>query len=186
VKKFAAILLLGILMFNWIGYRFITSYLEDRSNTQLNARLDQNIYDESDLVSVKIPNNLPYTNNKDFQRISGQIQIAGIAYNYVKMRVCSDFVEFLCIPNHDLTHMQTSKDEFFKLVNDLQQGNQQKKSENHPGTSKNFSLDFYTTINHLIQVNAPAMLADQGSFHNYASLIPSCYTPTAEQPPDIA
>ena len=184
MKQFAAILLLGILMFNWVGYRFLTSYLEERANAQLNARLDQHSYDESDLISIKIPNNLPYTNNKDFQRVNGQIQIAGITYNYVKMRVCSDFVEFACIPNHDLTHMQSSKDEFFKLVNDLQQGNQQKKSDNHPTNSKNFSLDLYTT-NDLVEVNAPAVVADF-SFQDYSSLIPSCFRPTAEQPPEIA
>ena len=185
MKKFAAILLLGILMFNWLGYRFLTSYLEGRANAQLNARLDQNNYNESDLVSVKVANNLPYTNNKDFQRVTGQIRIAGITYNYVKMRVSSDFVEFLCIPNDELTHMQSSKDEFFKLVNDLQPGNQQKKSDNHPGATKNFSLDSYT-VNDLIQVNAPALAKDQDSFQDYSSLIPSCYRPTADQPPEIA
>ena len=185
MKRFAAILLLGILMFNWIGYRFVTTYLEERSNAQLNARLDLNNYNESDLISIKVANNLPYTNNKDFQRVNGQIRIAGNIYNYVKMRVCSDFVEFLCIPNSDLTHMQSSKDEFFKLVNDLQQGSQQKKADNHPGASKTFSVDSYT-INDLIQVNAPETVANKGSFQDYTSLIPSCYTPTAEQPPEIA
>lgn len=184
MKKTAAILLLGILLFNWVGYRFITTYLENRSNAQLNANLDQNNYNESDLVSIKVPNHLPYTNNKDFQRVNGQIEIAGIQYNYVKMRICSDYVELLCIPNNDLTHMQSSKAEFFNLVNDLQQNGPQKKTDSHPGSSKSFSLDSYT-VSDLVQISSPSSSEAQNAYQDYSFLIPSFYSPTAEQPPEI-
>jgi hypothetical protein len=184
LKKTAAILLLGILLFNWVGYRFITTYLENRADSQLNALLDGNNYTEGDLVSIKVPNNLPYTNNKDFQRVNGQIELAGIQYNYVKMRVCTDYVELLCIPNNDLTHMKSSKAEFFNLVNDLQQNNTQKKTDSHPGSSKNFSIDSYT-ISDLIQITSPSYAEDQKGYQDFSFLIPSWYRPTAEQPPEI-
>ena len=98
MKKTAAILLLGILTFNWVGYRYLLSYLEDRANTAFNSRLDSDNYDESDLISIKVANNLPYTNAKKFERVNGQIEIAGVQYNYVKIKVSADSLELLCIP----------------------------------------------------------------------------------------
>ena len=184
MKKTAAILLLGILTFNWVGYRFLTSYLEDRSNTAFNSRLDSDNYDESDLISIKVANNLPYTNAKKFERVNGQIEIAGVQYNYVKIKVSSDSLELLCIPNHDVTKMQASKDEFFKQVNDLQHNGQGKKGDSHPGASKNFSPDTYT-INDLLLLNHPVSTIGADTFGNYSFLIPSVNTPTAEQPPEI-
>jgi hypothetical protein len=184
LKKTAAILLLGILLFNWVGYRFLTSYLEDKTNQQFNAQLDNNNYDESDLISIKVVNHLPYTNSKEFERVNGQIEIAGIQYNYVKMRVAADSLELLCIPNHEVTKMQASKDEFFKLVNDLQRNSQDKKTDNHSGASKIFSIDFYTTQD-LLSLDHPDLSAISRIFQHYSFLIPSCYSPIAEQPPDI-
>lgn len=184
MKKTAAILLLGILMFNWVGYRFLTSYLENKVNQQLDASIDQNNYEESDLISIKVVNNLPYTNSKDFQRVNGQIEIAGIQYNYVKMRVAADSLELLCIPNQGATKMNAAKDEFFKLVNDLQHNGQGKKSDAHPGASKNFSVDSYT-VNDLAMLSHPAALPAEKAYSFYSFLIPSCYSPIAEQPPEV-
>jgi len=184
VKKTAAILLLGILTFNWLGYRFLTSYLEDRTNTAFNNRLDSDNYNESDLISIKVANNLPYTNAKKFERVNGQIEIAGVQYNYVKIKVSADSLELLCIPNHDITQMQSSKDEFFKLVYDLQHNGQGKKSDSHPGASKNFSPDTYT-VNDMFSLNHPGSTDGTCSFGNYSFLIPSNSTPAAEQPPEI-
>jgi hypothetical protein len=184
LKKIAAILLLGILLFNWMGYRFLTSYLEERVNQQLDARLDNNNYDESDLISIKVANNLPYTNSKEFERVSGQIEIAGIQYNYVKIKVAADSLELLCIPNHDVTRMRASKDEFFRQVNDLQRNSQGKKADNHSASSKSFSVDSYTA-NDMLSLDHPDFTNVGKAYQLYSFFLPSCYSPIAEQPPDI-
>jgi hypothetical protein len=184
VKKTAAILLLGILAFNWVGYRLLSTWLESNANTALNSRIDAENYDASELISIKVANNLPYANAKAFERISGQIEIAGIQYNYVKIRVTNDSLELLCIPNHDATKAKESKDDFFKRVNDLQQNNQGKESNSHPGATKNFSPDTYT-MNDLVLLQHPTMETGTDLFGNYSFLIPFSFTPTAEQPPEF-
>ena len=183
MKKTAAILLLGVLLFNWVGYRFLTSYLEERATAQMNARLDENQYDESELITVKIPNNLPYTNFKQFQRMSGVIEIAGVQYNFVKVKVTSDSVELYCIPNHDLTKVQQTKNDFFKLNNDLQQNNQGKKSNNQQA-AKSFSPDLYT-MTETAALRHPGAAVAGILFADYTWTIPSSCTSTAEQPPEL-
>ena len=172
-------------MFNWVGYRFLTSYLENKSNLALNAQLDADNYNEADLISIKVANNLPYTNAKKFERVNGQIEIGGVQYNYVKIKVSSDSLELLCIPNHDVTNLKASKAEFFKLVNDLQPNGQGKKGESNSGASKSFSPDTYA-VNELFTLHHPAAMAEVDMFGEYAFFIPAGNAPTAERPPQLS
>jgi hypothetical protein len=141
------------LLFNWAGYQLFTSYIESKKNTELETQLDENRYDDSQLIAVKIPvTSLPYYNNsKSFERTDGQIEIAGIEYNYVKRRIYKDSLELLCIPNKAAMQLHSAKDDFFKLVNDLQYG-QTKKTNSHKDSYKNLSLDNYT-VNDFFKLN---------------------------------
>ena len=144
MKRIAAILFLGMLLFNWVGYRFFVSYMDNRNNARLEAQFDNNEYNESELISFKVPaTHLSYYNNSSsFERMDGQIEINGIAYKYVKRRLYNDSVELLCIPNTASMHLQNARDEFFKITNDLQNTGQSKKSSSH-SESKFFSVDCY-------------------------------------------
>ena len=185
MKRIAAILLLGILLFNWCGYQLLTSFMENSADHQLKAQLDGNNYKESELISIKVPaENLGYyINSKQFQRVNGQIEINGTQYNYVKRRLYNDSVEMLCIPNHTAMQIKTAKDEFFKLVNDLQHPGQGKKSDSHPGSYKSFSIDYYT-VNDLFNMNDLYFTTSERSAH-YIFYASSSHKLTTEQPPDF-
>ena len=185
MKRIASILLLIVLLFNFIGYRLVSSYMENKANNQLEAKLDNNDYDDSQLISLKIPvTHLSYYNNSSqFERVDGQIEVNGVQYKYVKRRIYNDSVELLCIPNQTAMSLRSAKDEFFKLVNDLQQTGQSKKSDPH-SSSKNFSVDNYT-LNELLTINHFSTgLSGQNRF-DFSVDIASRYFPTAEQPPEI-
>ena len=81
-KKTVAILLLTLFLFNWVGYRLLTSLIEAGADNHLQAKLDDNDYDESQLVSVKTPvSHLSYYNiDPAFESIKCIIEIAGILY----------------------------------------------------------------------------------------------------------
>lgn len=129
LKKIASILLLCILFFNWYGYRILSDILQNQSDTKLEAKLDRNDYDESQLIELRVPINLPYHNDwKDFERYNGSIEIDGVHYNYVKRKVERGELVLLCLPNDEKQHLQSARDQFFKLVNDLQQPASGKKS----------------------------------------------------------
>jgi len=185
VKRVAAILLLVILFFNWLGYRFLTSLLEDKANTNLESRLDDNNYNESELVSIKIPTqHLAYYNNsKTFERVDGEIEISGIQYKYVKKRLYNDSLEYLCIPNNDVNKLRTARDEFFKLVNDLQLNGQGKKSSSHSNNSKNFIAD-YDFEEYALNIDVfRQIITIEYAFDR--SGLSHCFIPVAEQPPDF-
>ena len=88
MKRIAAILLLGLLLFNWIGYEFYTAILQDHADKTMIANLDENNYTDADLISIKVPavHLSSYVNSKEFQRVDGKIEIKGVQYNYVKRR----------------------------------------------------------------------------------------------------
>jgi hypothetical protein len=185
VKRLAAILLMGILFFNWYGYQLLTQYWQQRADHRLEARLDRNEYDESQLLRVKIPiTSLSYYNTSNsFERVDGQIDIGGVRYQYVKRRMFKDSLELLCIPNETAMKLQQVKNDFFRQVNDLQQQNQEKKTPSSP--NKDLSKDYQPTAMHIAVPDALAALAPVQGVYTYPYL-PANYSPTAEIPPDQA
>jgi len=65
LKKIVAILLLAVLVFNWIGYRFIYNYFERQSVIALQTILDDELYNDDALISIKVPLSMPYGPNSD-------------------------------------------------------------------------------------------------------------------------
>jgi len=177
---------MGILFFNWYGYRLLTTWLEVKADHQLEARLDQNSYDESQLVSIKVPStHLSYYNSStQFERVNGQIEIEGVRYKYVKRRLFNDSLELLCIPNHTAMRLANVKNEFFKGVNDIRQDNgQSKKSDSTPGSSKNIASTDYYTVNDFFVLGNLYFTHLPRPFDRAATISTSVLA-TDEQPPD--
>jgi hypothetical protein len=184
-KHTLAILLLGIMLFNWCGYKFFIAAIENRETNKLEARIDENNYDESSLISIKIPcTALPYySNSKSFEPTEGRIEIAAVEYNYVKRRIYNDSLELLVIPNQAAMHLHSAKDAFFRLVNDLQSA-QTKKTNSHNEKSKSFSLDNYI-LDNLFALNS-VYLALSKDHLPYLEEISPDISSTDEHPPDSA
>ena len=102
----ATILFLTIVLVNLVGYRWLTGYLQNRANNELEVRLDSRQYDDDDLISIKTPLNLPYYSSTAFERVSGELFVKGVIYKYVKRRVYNDTLEVLCIRDQNETSRQ--------------------------------------------------------------------------------
>ncbi len=186
MKRIAAIILLSLLLFNWVGYELYTAVLQAHADKTMVASLDQNKYSDADLISIKVPAThlSSYVNSKEFQRVDGQIEINGVQYNYVKRRFLEDSLELLCIPNQTATSLQTAKNEFFKLVNDLQHPGQSKKSDQHNSSFKGFSAEYYSNTGVFAMQDLTGVR--QKATDHYLLQIPSVYLTRAGQPPDLA
>lgn len=184
MKRLAAILLLGIFSFNLFGYRLVASFLESRENQKMELALDVNDYNDDELISIKQPTNLPYyQNSKAFQRVDGEIEIAGIYYKYVKCRIYNDSLELLCIPNKSKMQIQAAKADFSKLASDFQQSSNKKKG----GTE---SKSFQKTLSEYEEMQAsvafkPVAAAQLHYDRNY-NFVNTLFSGTVEQPPDLA
>jgi len=185
MKRIAAILLLGILTFNWYGYKLLSSYLENRADRQLEANLDQDRYDESQLISIKVPaSHLSYYNSAtQFERVDGKIEVGGVQYKYVKRRLLNDSLELMCIPNHNAMKLQTARNQFFQLVNDIQQHNGQQGKKSGHSTSKSFSPTDYETVSSL-SVSQLDYTIKPPMFRDQTPTLSSSHHLTIEQPPD--
>ncbi|MBN8837999.1 MAG: hypothetical protein J0I09_12120 [Sphingobacteriia bacterium] len=185
MKKIVAILLLAVLLFNWVGYRFIYNYFENRSEKAFQAILDKDDYNESDLVSIKVPLSLPYgPNSEKFEKVKGEVDINGISYQYVKRRFYKDSLELYCIPNHEKTGIKNARDEFFKMANDIVSLNTAKKSSNtNQHKAVKLSVDDFTKQNSFEDTYI-ALAFSLINFPHRASAIASQYLQAIDQPPE--
>jgi len=123
LRKIAAILLLAILVFNWVGYRVLTYYLQNKSDSHLQAKIDVDDYAPSDLVELRIPLSLPYMTSWDnFERYDGEIEVNGIHYKYVKRKIVNDSLVLLCLPDVNKTKMEKLNDAYLKNMHNLPSG----------------------------------------------------------------
>jgi hypothetical protein len=184
LKKIASILLLSLLLFNWVGYRLLTQYLESSVNERLVARIDLNDYNESELIEMRVSLNLPYQNDQaEFERVNGEIEINGKHYNYVKRRIENGQLVVMCIPNQDKTRIENSRDDYFKLINDLQQNGDAKKTEKSSSTAFKALFSEYSAVVNNWSVNPPVEPSSQPG-NTDSRLISSLFYLIPGQPPE--
>lgn len=159
--------------------------MQDKVSDQLEARLDKNLYDESQLVELKIPMHLPYqTNWSSYQRYDGEIEVDGMMYKYVKRKVANDTLYVMCIPNTKKMHLETAKNDFFKMSNDLQTDNSKKSGDSKTISFKSLQgeYDAYSfQLSALLNINTSCNLWQAG---NSKKLLSSPHL-SPEQPPDL-
>ena len=184
MKRLVAILLVSVLLFNWFGYRVLSDIIEHQADLVLEQRLDNSDYDESQLIEIKVPIDLPYqTNWKEFERVDGEIEVDGIHYKYVKRMVYNDSLILLCLPHESKMRLQSARDEFFKLVNDLQNPSQNNKSDKgNPVSAKNLVTEYYSSQNNWSIPKLTALFFQ--CYMDHSSRLASGFTISTEQPPD--
>jgi hypothetical protein len=122
VKQLIAIVLIGILAYNLGGYQLYYHFAEQNTNETIQAKIEKEDYETEDLVSYKFSaKQLPYyTNSKHYEVANGEVEVNGMIMTYVKKRIFKDSIEYMCLPNQAKTNLRTAREDFFKMVNDLQ------------------------------------------------------------------
>jgi len=131
LKKIAAILLLSLMIFNLAGYRWLFSAIEKNATADLEQKIAAGKYSDEQLVEIRIPLNMPYYTDKDYETVYGETDWNGEHYRYVKRKVSENTLYLLCLPNKEKTSIVKVKNEFTKTVNDIpgnEQGSPQKSS----------------------------------------------------------
>ena len=182
MKKIASIFLLGILLFNWFGYRLVIGYWQERTQSDLEARLDVDDYDESQLITVKIPvTHLSYYNTSPaFERVNGSVDIGGVQYKYVKRRLYNDSLELVCLPDQGAMKLGATANDFYRVTNGLQ-ANTGKRAGGHSLPVKNLVVDPYLLLENLVPgAPSPVSLPVRAIFTCY---FPSLFPVIDERPP---
>ena len=184
MKKLAAILLLAIFAFNLFGYKLWSYFAEKQAYVQLTQALDNNEYNDDDLLLVTKPVNLPYYNNTtDFTSAEGETEINGVYYRYVKYRINNNQLEMLCLPDNKKTKIRNAKNNYFSLTADVEKKSDGKGTPAKSNSLKNSFTDFEeNTISTISIYNNAA--ASSYSFYKAPPAGLLCKT-VAEQPPEF-
>ena len=173
-----------ILLVNLVGYRFIVDYMQKRSDEKLEVRFDHNEYNESQLIEIKIPVNMPYqTSWSEYERYDGEVEMDGISYKYVKRKLCNDTLYLKCIPNTQRMQLQAAKNDIFKNNNDIAQNSSNKSDHSKSVTLKKLISEY---DEHSFLFKLYVLPATQSLFGLYLQkrIITSIHI-FPEQPPDF-
>ena len=183
LRKIAAILLICLLLFNWYGYRFVTNYLQKKADSQLEARLDVNDYDESQLIELRVELNIPYQYSwSNFERHSGEIELNGKIYAYVKRKIEDGYLVLKCIPNDVKQEIEKADNILFTVNNGLDQEHNGKNNSPLNSIFKSFFSDYDSDFSNYY-LNALQDISNK-SLPAVSSLFNSIYLPVSEQPPE--
>lgn len=186
LKKLAAIFLFALFLFNITGYKIIFFYAQKQSDARLETSLDKNLYDEADLIAITVPLSLPYQNDqKEFDRVNGEISFNGKIYKYVKRRIAEGNLVLLCLPDYNKMRLKKEKEDFYKDVNSFAQNNGSKKQENSKGNSFKNVLSDYDQVHYQSEVALFGVHLSHKFLKHDCSLSAAPHS-SPEQPPEKA
>ena len=172
-----------MLAFNWMGYRMLTGFMESKADIALETKIENSDYDESSLIEIRVPLNAPYLseNSTEFERYDGELELDGVHYKYVKRKIVDGELVLLCLPNKSKTELQNSREEFFKLVNDL--NHNQNKSKNSTSVYKSVTTE-YKKENNAWAISCPT-LENITYFNTFKASVAEGFKYIPEHPPKI-
>lgn len=139
MKKIFAIAMLALFLFNMGGYQLLFQYVIYRSDVAISNQINNNKYQSTDLVDIKIPVHLNIQDWADYQPISGQIKDGATCYNYAELKMTKDTLYLKCIQNTDKAKLISAKIIYTKQLNDIPTN---KKAHNVPVKKANTLSDY--------------------------------------------
>ncbi len=117
--------------------------MEQKAELQQEARIDNNQYEESQLIEVRVALDVPYQNNQtEFERHYGEVEVNGKFYTYVKRKIENGFLVLKCLPNSSKEKIKAAGNDFFKMANGIDQNNSDKKQGGNTSLAKNFWSEY--------------------------------------------
>jgi hypothetical protein len=171
VRQTIAILFLAIHLFAIGGYRWAIDEMEAHNNRQVSIRLDHADYDEANLIEIKIPLAVTYPSNwTSLERYDGEIDFNNQHYRYVKRKLVNDSLVFYCIPNQEKRKFNSARDQFFSLVNDINQEDNHSSPVSKASVVKSITAEYPTIFIHF-DLNTPQVIHQKLGFHPNATAL---------------
>jgi len=100
LKRFFAILLLSVHLFSIGGYAFLFQYYIHQADIQVVKKVYDDNITNTKFVEIKIPVHYPKIANwSDYQPVEGEVQLKGIYYSYVRLKMTRDTMYFIGLPS---------------------------------------------------------------------------------------
>lgn len=121
-------MLLIVLVFNFIGYRFLLNHYEQQFTINLEKKIDQLTFNESDLREITISLNMPYYSDSKMENISGEIELNGNHYQYVKRKIENNILHIWCLNNIEKNKIKSLKSDIAKASSENNSSEKNKSS----------------------------------------------------------
>jgi hypothetical protein len=141
LKQVFAILLLFVMLFNMAGYRVLYYFVEKQATAKLESAIEKGNFDESSLVEIKIPLNMPYYSDMPYEVAYGEAELNGKKYRFVKRKVSGNILHLLCLPHLEKDKLLIAK----KIFDGV--GNKTDAEKSNTNFLKLFQVEFVETVN---------------------------------------
>ena len=144
------------MLFSTVGYRFVFAMLDNIAIQKQDARIDACDYNETGLIEIKVPLNMPYQQRfTAFERHYGQITVDGKVYTYVKMKVDDNMLILKCLPDFNRQQIKNSEDNLAKANSSQDMDNTGKK---HNAFFSKMVISDYDHTNQLYDLRQNALI----------------------------
>jgi len=164
-----------------VGYTLLFALLNDKSYNLLADKIDRHLYNDKDLVLVKVPLNLAYyTSQNEYEAFDGSATINGNHYNYVKRKVLNDTLFLLCLPNIERDKLQLARSDYARSANGFEGKNDK---DEMAKVEKSFSA--YHEIQNGYALTHPVVSSEK--LLSFISLfIPDSFISSPHLPPEVS
>ena len=143
LKRLTALFFIMLFLFNLAGYRLFFNYLQEKADAQYELALDENTYDESQMITLKVDLDMPYlAENTAYERVDGEIAVDGKLFRYVKRKIYNGQLVLLCLPDEKKTKLRSSREEYFFYANNLVTKSNAKESAHKSVLMKTITPDY--------------------------------------------
>jgi hypothetical protein len=118
MKRIVSIGLIGIFLFNVIGYYGIYVAMLRQARVALNERIDTDQLRDDQTVTIKIPMTLPYPVQDAYERVHGDFEHEGEFYKLVKQKYSNDTLYIVCTRSQEEKKAFAMLSGFVKLSTD--------------------------------------------------------------------
>jgi hypothetical protein len=104
-----------------MGYYLVFVGMEYRHDVRMSRSLDEDVYDPSRVVTLKIPLAVPYMyDNADFVRVAGKFQHKGETYRLIKQRYQQDTLTVICMKDQYARQIKDAMADYVSTFADQQ------------------------------------------------------------------
>jgi len=119
MRKLVSIVLIGLLLFNVLGYYGLFMGLQYQNTQRFTQRLDANDYNAAEEVTIKMPITIPYVvESNEYVRVDGDFEYNGEFYRLVKQRMANDTLYIVCVKDHQSQRINDALTDYVKTFSD--------------------------------------------------------------------
>jgi hypothetical protein len=167
-----------LFLYNVVGFYGVYLGLSYQSDHEINKKLDNQNYQENEMLSVKIPYTLPYQMDwKNYERVEGEFELNGQFYKLVKQKLEHDTLFVVYMKD------QRQNDLYKSLVDFVQASADHPVSQKTITFIKSFAKDYIQCTSSL-QASTTGWCKDT-LFVTQEYQIISTYSPVFSPPPKI-